>query len=164
MKSEVEQLLKSHRQLHDWTCASSAYEFIAKLHGKIAADIFPLQNDLDADKGGFQFDPFLNNIGFKSTECHKVPMDALDVLKQETMEGRYPLVAIVAAVTPQGSLWHIMVAIQDEGEVVLLDPATQKQHTKSSRETLEALKHTVSSVANRPEIHFLTYSTCVRDS
>jgi hypothetical protein len=67
MKEKVEKLFKEHDQRADWSCSASAHEFVAKLHGKIAASDYPLQSDAKAaHKTGFQFEPFFNKHGFTS--------------------------------------------------------------------------------------------------
>lgn len=155
--TKVATLLNVHRQLHDWSCSASAHEFIAKLHGKLNETEFPLQNDPASHKGGFQFEAFLNGVGFTGHDNHLLPQDALNTFAEEDAEGRFPLVSIIAGLGTQHAYWHIAVAIPFEGDVILVDPAKQDFITHDSGETLRLLRAISAAVRGRDKIHFLTY-------
>ena len=73
---DIQTVLKAHNQLHGWSCAASAHEFIAKIHEKIGLADYPLQNDPTSQRGGFQFEAFLSSIGFAGHDDHLLPPDA----------------------------------------------------------------------------------------
>jgi hypothetical protein len=157
MDKKITDLMKAHRQLHNWSCSASAHEFAAKLHGNLGYGEFPLQQDPSSQKGGFQFEAFLNSVGFTGTDHNELPEDAFNLLASETAAGRYPLVSILAKLGAGSSFWHIVVAVPSKAGVALVDPAQQNLIASGSIETLELLKATALAVPNRPRIHFLTY-------
>src|SRR6266705_3337769 len=126
MDTKLSALLGAHKQVHDWSCSASAHESLAKLQGKINHTDFPLQNAPDSHKAGFQYEGFLNQHGLAGKDSHHLPKDAVALLLAETQHGRYPLVSLLARVTPSGRDWHILVAVPVQGGVALADPAEQK--------------------------------------
>jgi hypothetical protein len=154
---DIQSLLKAHKQLYSWSCSASAHEFIAKLHDKLNEADFPLQNDPASEKSGFQFESFLNGIGFTGHDDSQLPQDALGTFSKETTEERFPLVSILAGLGTSSTHWHIVVAVPSGAEVSLVDPARQAFITQSSAETLNLLQHVSDAVPKREKIHFLTY-------
>ena len=154
---DIPSLLKVHRQLHDWSCSASAHEFIAKLHGKLNDSDFPLQNDPTSQRGGFQFEAFLNGIGFTGCDDHFLPPDALHMIARETSDGRFPLVSILTGLGTAATYWHIVVAVPSGAEVALVDPAKQAYITSTTAETLRLLRNVAIAVPGRDKIHLLTY-------
>jgi len=154
---DIPTLLKAHKQLHGWSCSASAHEFIAKLHDKLSETDFPLQDDPTSERGGFQFETFLNGIGLTGHDDHQLPQGALDTLTKETAEEHFPLVSILAGLGTASTYWHILVAVPSGAQVALVDPARQDFITHDSAETLELLEAVSASVPGREKIHFLTY-------
>ncbi len=152
MKKDINKLLKAHKQLHAWSCSASAHEFVGKLHDKVKDSDFPLQNDPASEKGGFQFESFLNGIGLTAKDTHLPPEDALKAVAEETAKERFPLISIRA-----GTAWHIAVAVPTDSGVGLVDPARQDFIARDSKETLKLLKETAAAVKGRDTIHLLTY-------
>lgn len=155
---DIPTILKTHKQLHGWSCSASAHEFIAKLHDKLNEAEFPLQDDPASEKGGFQFESFLNGIGFAGHDDHQLPQDALDTFTKETTEERFPLVSILAGLGKSSTYWHIVVAVPSGAEVALVDPARQAFITQNRAETLKLLQDVSAAVPGREKIHFLTYN------
>jgi hypothetical protein len=154
---DIQTVLKAHRQLHGWSCAASAHEFIAKIHEKIDLADYPLQNDPASQRGGFQFEAFLNSIGFTGHDDHLPPPDAAKLFATEIAQQRFPLVSILAGIGTGSTYWHIVVAVPSGAEVALADPAKQALITQTTAETLTLLQAVVVAVLGRDKIHFLTY-------
>ena len=160
MNPRITTLLSTHRQLHCWSCSASAHEFLGKLHGKVGDSDSPLQNLSSSQKGGFQFESFLNSIGFTGKDSHELPKDAVTLLLAEVTQGRFPLVSVLAGVGTSSTDWHIVVAVPvNSGGVALVDPATQTVLASDSADTLRVFEQTTNAVPGRPKIHVLTYST-----
>jgi hypothetical protein len=157
MKRDIGTLLKNHRQLRNETCSASAYEFLAKLHSRIADNEFPLQSSPTSDRAGFEFQPFLERIGFTGAQNHQPPLETLETLARETSAERFPLVSILTELQSSTSRWHIVVAVPIGVEVALVDPASQQFLTRSSDETLKLFQRVTAAIPARPDIHFLTY-------
>jgi hypothetical protein len=155
MNEFIKEVMSTHHQFAGLTCSASAHEFIAKLHKKISPQDFPLQNAPDSDKAGFQFQTFLAKIGFVQKNDNLLPDEAFHEIKCETSKGRFPLVAIYSEDKVN---IHIVVAVQDGNDVVLVDPAKQSQISNSDSETLDILNKNVNANASRPKINFLTYT------
>jgi hypothetical protein len=143
---DIQTVLKTHSQLHPWSCAASAYEFIAKLYEKIGVNDYPLQNVPASQKGGFEFEVFLTSIGLTGCERHLQPSDAMKLFAAETAQQRFPLVSVLAGAGAGSHHWHI-----------LADPARNSLITQTTEETLALLDATVAAVPGRDEIHLLTY-------
>lgn len=116
---DIQTVLKAHRQLHGWSCAASAHEFVAKVHDKFDLADYPLQNDSASQRGGFQFEAFLNDIGFTGHDDHLLPQDAINTFAKENAEQRFPLVSILAGLDTASTYWHIVVAVPSGVEVAL---------------------------------------------
>jgi len=153
---DIHTVLRVHRQLYAWSCAASAHEFIAKVHEKIALDDYPLQNDPASQRGGFQFEAFLNSIGFTGHQDHLQPQDATKLFATEIAQRRFPLVSILRGIGTGSTYWHIVVAVPSGVEVALADPAKQSLITQNTTETLTLLEAVVTAVPGRDRIHFLT--------
>jgi hypothetical protein len=153
----IQTVLKAHCQLYRWSCAASAHEFIAKIHEQIGLDDYPLQNDPTSQKGGFQFEAFLNSYRFTGHDDHLPPPDAAKLFTTEIAQQRFPLVSILAGIGTGSTYWHIVVAVSSGAEVALADPAKQALITQTTAETLALLQAVVAAVPGRNKIHFLTY-------
>jgi hypothetical protein len=154
---DIQTVLKTHRQLHGWSCAASAHEFIAKIQDTIDLADYPLQNDPASQKGGFQFEAFLNSIGFTGNDDRLLPQNAINTFAKENAEQRFPLVSILAGLGTGSTYWHIVVAVPSGAEVALADPAKQALITHTTEETLALLQAVAAAVRGREKIHFLTY-------
>lgn len=151
---DIQNVLQVHRQLPCWSCAASAHEFIAKIHEKIGLTDYPLQNDPASQGRGFQFESFLNSIGFTGHDDHLPPTDATNRFAIEIAQQRFPLVSIP---TSKGTSCHIVVAVPSGAEVALADPAKKVLITQTTAETLALLQAVVAALPGRDKIHFLTY-------
>lgn len=140
----IDFILFSHRQLGEMTCASSAHEFIAKLHGKLAVEDFPLQSGEDAGKAGWDFDEFLRSIGFTGQPLELLPVEAIAVLSDETENGRFPLVSVDEVRVGNQIACHVLVAVPTVNGVGLVDPGRNEFRTKSSENTLRELERSAS--------------------
>ena len=108
--------------------------------------------------GGFQFEDFLNSIGYTGAGTNLPPSEALELLKLETTNGRFPLVSIFDSYYDGKINFHILVAIPVADGVALVDPAKQNVVAQDSSTTLDLLKQTVAAVPNRTEINLLKYA------
>ena len=158
MNENIKAVLAAHKQKADWSCSASAHEFIGKLHGKVPLSDFPLQDLPLSHKGGFQFEDFLNSIGYTGTNTSVPPSVALELLKLETASGRFPLVSVFDSNHDGNISFHIVVAIPVLDGVALVDPAKQNVIAHDSATTLALLKQTVAAVPNRTEINLLKYA------
>lgn len=148
---ETQRVLNVHEQKDlQNLCSASAHELIGKLHGKIQPDAYPLQSCTKSLRAGFEFEWFLNELGFTGETLHKSPQETAKILTHETAEGRYPLVSWVA-----GEKAHILIALHKTAQVALYDPGTHEFESENNVRTLEFLKGIVSP--HRPLIHQLTY-------
>ena len=154
---DIQIVLKSHHQLHGWSCAASAHELIAKIHEKIDLADYPLQNDPASQRGGFQFEAFLNSIGFIGHDDLLLPQDAVMLFAKEIAQQRFPVVSILAGLGTVSTYWHIVVVVPSGAELALADPAKQALITQTTAETLTLLQAIVAAVPGRDKIHFLTY-------
>ena len=158
MNERVEKLFHEHKQLADWSCSASAYEFIAKLHGKVPPSEYPLQGDAKAShKAGFGFEAFLNERGFTSHDEGLPPKDAVDRFENETIASRFPLVAIAQQDSSGRQTAHIVVAVPGESGVALADPQNKTLITRNSDETRALLERVSKAIPDRPNIHCLFY-------
>ena len=158
MDETIKSVLAVHRQRANWSCSASAHEFIGKLHGKIPISDVPLQDLPTSHKGGFQFEDFLNSIGYTGTEMWLPPSEALELLKLETARGRFPLVSVFDNYHDGKINFHIVVGIPVVDGVAIADPAKQKFIAEDSATTLDLLNQTVAAVQNRPKINLLIYA------
>ena len=155
-------IFKTHKQSAGYSCAASAHEFLAKLHDKLPASEFPLQGDTKAaHQAGFQFQSFLDGIGFVGHEDWLEPQALLDLLADESKQGRYPLVSICTRHDRTGNYWHIVLASLKDGEVALIDPAMRGLRTHNNAETLDLLKFSASIPTRNNKVGFLTYTSAV---
>lgn len=159
MRADIHALLKKHKQLYDWTCAASAHEFIAKLHCLLDDSEFPLQHVPGAQKGGFEYEGYLNSICLTGKSIWLDADTALTELAKETAAERYPLISILACPSKSKAYWHIVVAVQYGQEVALIDPARQDFITRTSADTWSLLNDTAKAVPGRSEINLLIYKT-----
>ena len=121
--SELPTELRSHRQLEQASCAVSAFECIAKLHGLIAPDIFPLQSDPKNQKLGFGDTGFLKSLGLSCVDNHHDTVSAMTLIEKETNEGRFPLV-VLGFYLPTGEwTYHTHLCVSHNAKLVLVDPA-----------------------------------------
>lgn len=158
MNPRITELLAKHRQLDlQKTCSASAHEFVAKLHGKLGDNEFPLQcKPAVANLAGFQFESFLNGIGFTGRPGRVRLANAIALLEAEVSNGRYPLVSLACRDSAGNLHFHIVVAVPANGGVGLVDPGLQEVIANCSSQSLRKLEETEKE---RPVIDILTYSS-----
>jgi hypothetical protein len=152
--------IRQHHQDDNASCAVSGQECIAKLHGFIAPDAFPLQSDPANKKRGFG----VNDRAFLKT--HKI--DAKDdfydasssvaLIEAETKAGRYPLVSLIGK-DPDGNWgYHTYLCAQHEGELLLVDPAKPTILVKGVPTLRAVLDANGATNPFRKTIHILSYT------
>jgi hypothetical protein len=156
---DLQTVFTMHNQLQNWSCSASAHEFIAKLHGAIELDAHPLQNLDAAGRAGFQFEEFLNSLGFTGRDDHLTPTQCIHTFEQECAGGRFPLVSVLSDLGTNHSYWHIVVAAPSCEGIGLADPAKRSFTTLGTTETLTFLNRLSHAIPNRPKINVLTYKT-----
>ena len=158
MNDDLSEQLQHHRQLENASCAVSGFESVAKLHGLISPDAFPLQSDPANQHMGFGDTTFLRSLGLDASESLFAREEALDRIETETAEGRFPLVSLLVALTPRGRLWHIMVCARHDGRLLLIDPAYPKVQALDRSGLAAEIQKTLDMAPDRPKIHLLTYT------
>lgn len=84
------EVLPAHRQLEDWSCSVSAFEFVAKLYGLIRLDVFPLQSDPANQRKGFAESSLLADVGLKGSDDYYDVASAVTLIQSELASGRHP--------------------------------------------------------------------------
>lgn len=161
-KVDIDAITQVHDQKGEWTCAASAHEFVAKLHGLLAIGSFPLQKGPDAEKGGWTFNDFLVSIGFTQQPLEKPPADALVILQNEVSEGRFPMVSVDEGWSNGVVVCHILVAVPTENGVGLVDPAKQSFRTQDDAATLQELERSAKVIPRVSQLN--TYTPIVKAS
>ena len=159
MRDDIQILLEKHRQIYDRTCSASAHEFIAKLHGLLDDSEFPLQHIPGSQRGGFEFEGYLNSICLTGNSVWLDAKTALSELAKETANERYPLISVLACPSKSKTDWHIVVAVPYRQEVALIDPAKQDYITRTSADTWCLLHDTATAVPGRAGVNLLIYKT-----
>ncbi len=115
--------LRNHRQLEQASCAVSAFEAVAKLHGLIEPTSFPLQSDPANQLKGFGDTEFLRSLGILPSDGHYDIQSALNLIEKETSGGKFPLAAFVKEIVGAQVRVHVYLAARDKTKLVLIDPA-----------------------------------------
>ena len=122
--SKLQDILRSHKQIRDWSCSVSALEFVAKLYGLLALDSFPLQQDEGNQKKGFGESTLQASLGLTGEEGHYDAQSALALIEEETNQGRFPIVSLAnLPATPPRLTFHIHVAVSLQSQPTLIEPA-----------------------------------------
>jgi hypothetical protein len=158
MNEEIPELLRHHRQLENASCAVSGFESIAKLHGCIAPDAFPLQSDPAKQGMGFGETAFLRSLGLQATDVSLERDVAISRIEAETAAGRFPLVSLLATQNGRTLYWHIFICVQHEGNLLLIDPAYPKVQARQKDGLNHEFQRTLDAVPDRQTIHLLTYT------
>jgi hypothetical protein len=123
--AEVPLAIRDHHQLNGDFCAVSGFESIAKLHGLLAGNAFPLQSDATNEQKGFEpaHYTYLTERGFTCSDQHiGTGTAAAQIIQQETDAGRFPLASIP---WQKGGRWgyHVFLFARHEDQVLWIDPA-----------------------------------------
>jgi len=159
--SELPDALRLHRQFNGDFCAVSGFECIAKLHGFLARDAFPLQSDPANQRKGFQPDhyAYLTKQGFICADAHHTTGAAAGaVIQKETEAGRFPLVSLPW--TGSNGYWgyHVFLFARHEGAALWIDPAIPCVILRGIDAIPQALENVLTNNAlQRRTIHLLTY-------
>jgi hypothetical protein len=154
--SDLPEPLRSHRQLEDASCAVSAFEAVAKLHGLIEKDSFPLQADVKNQRRGFEDTEFLKSLGINASADHYDTQSAMDLIEKETNEGRFPLVSLLTK-APDGKLaYHVCLCAQHNG-LVLIDPGKPTIVVHGTKELANLLEGNRTNNPDRDTLHILAY-------
>jgi len=88
-------IMDFHNQKHKHSCVASAFEFVAKLHGLIPPESFPLQSDPKNQEQSFADSKWLTSQGLKCQHNHYNIEVVLPILEKETSSEKAPLVALL---------------------------------------------------------------------
>jgi len=155
--SDFPKALSKHRQLGN-TCIASGFECLAKLHGFLAGDEHPLQNDTKNPINGFNPPPLLDPW----FECLAPPLntgaEAVDHIRVETGSGRYPLISLFEWDNNNHPIgWHVFLLSARDGRFLLLNPRDSTAQTYTSKELEVVLEHNRTTNPERRSLHMLTY-------
>jgi len=150
-------VLPAHRQLEDWSCSLSAFEFVAKLYGLIGLDIFPLQSDPANQRKGFVEPSLLADVGLKGSDDYYDVASAVTLIQSELTSGRHTVVSLLTFQTmglPAG--YHIYVAVDGQQGPCLVDPATRSVLAVPSTDLSHIFAANSARNPERKTIHVLT--------
>lgn len=120
------EVAKVHRQQFHRSCSVSAFEFVSKLYGLIPLNSYPLQSNPENQKKGFDEPILQSEIGLRplSNRDNYNIQSALELMKEETSRGRFPIVSL-RAYSEDGRMegYHINVVVSEEGQLILIEPA-----------------------------------------
>ncbi|MDZ4405231.1 hypothetical protein [Prosthecobacter sp.] len=157
MNEDLPEQLRSHYQLENASCAVSGFESVAKLHGLIAPDAFPLQSDPTKQGMGFDDTSFLLSLCLLASDTHLARDIALDRIESETSDGKFPLVSLLTGQAGSTLYWHIFVCAQHGGDLLLIDPAYPKVQAQQRAGLAAEFQRTLDAIPDRQMIHLLTY-------
>lgn len=152
--------IRLHHQNDDASCAVSGQECIAKLHGFIAPDAFPLQSDPANKKRGFGADDraFLKAHMLDAKDGFYDAPSTIALIEAETNAGRYPLVALIGK-DPDGNWgYHTYLCARYEGALLLIDPAKPSILVKGTPLVRAVLDANSAINPFRKTIHILSYT------
>jgi len=115
---------------------------------------FPLQSDPKNENAGFQFQDFLASHGFAEQQQNLDRSSAMKVIGQETANGKYPLLSVPVSETK----CHILVAVKEGPEIIIVDPADGKRVADSTQATEQLIDGAIQRVPGRDKLHLLTYN------
>jgi len=147
------EIARHHKQFPGEFCSASAHEFIMKLHGRVQLGEFPLQSDPENEDKGFDFQDFLASYGFAEQQQNLDRPSTMKVIAQETANGKYPLLSRPVSETK----CHILVAMKDGTELIVVDPADGKIVANSTQATEQLMDSAIQRVPGRDKLHLLTY-------
>ena len=160
--AELPDALRLHYQFNGDFCAVSGFECIAKLHGLLARDAFPLQGDPTNQYRGFEPDhyAYLTARGFNCTDLHHPTGAAAGaVIQTETEAGRFPLAALPWRGANGNWGYHIFLFARHEGVTLWIDPAIPCVMLRGMDAVPQALENVrVNNPLGRRTIHLLTYA------
>ena len=145
--------LLAHRQLHPYSCAVSGFECIAKLHGWIKPDAFPLQLDLSNQAKGFDDTKFLESFGVICSSPLLSASDAFNEITRMTAAGKYPLVVLFDKAVG----YHAYVVAPGAIGPMLIDPAGPRIIESDPAKLKNLLISNSKANPQRSQIHVLTY-------
>jgi hypothetical protein len=151
------ELLDQHRQLPDASSAASAYEAVAKLHGLIRPDAFPIQLGSPSKSAEFGSTDPLSGLGVQATENRYDLLLALDVVLQETKQGRYPLVSLPVDRGGGRADWRVFLCARHRSKLLLIDPAVPKVVARGPAGIKKRFVSAVLATHERAGIRILTY-------
>jgi hypothetical protein len=151
--------LADHHQLPGLnTCAVSAFEAVAKLHGLIVPTAFPLQLDPKNQKKGFDDTSFLKALGIDCRDAHYDTQEAMELIEEETNAGRFPLVSLLGFRQdgkPAG--YHILLCALHNSKLLLIDPAKPSIEADNKADLANLLEGNRQQNPHRKTLHILTY-------
>lgn len=154
----IPEIFSHHRQIHSFSCAASALEFAAKCYGLIEdLGANPLQQDPNCQLAGFADSCSRELVGLKGHDEFREANDAMEVIESETKGGNRILAVscVVLPVAPPHRYWHVLIAANHDGNIVLADPGTQKFLARNAAETEARLIQVGSATPDRDGIHLL---------
>jgi hypothetical protein len=156
-ETDIPERLIGHRQLPDASSAVSAYEAVAKLHGFILPDEFPLQLGPAGRKPGFGDSSLLGSFGLQTRDDRFSPIQAIDVIVRETKEGRYPLAYLFSNSTDWERSWHVGLFARHRSSLLLINLAEGKVEVSGRAAIRKRLIRTILATPGRKGIHIMTY-------
>jgi len=158
--AELPVAIRQHHQLNGDFCAVSGFECIAKLHGFLAGDAFPLQSDAANEHKGFEpaHYAYLTERGLTCSDQHlETGLAAAQIIQQETDAGRFPLASLP---WNKGRGWgyHVFLFARHEDHVLWIDPAEPCAMLRGIEAIPIALENNrIGNPIGRRTIHMLTY-------
>lgn len=160
--AELPDAIRLHRQLDGDFCAVSGFESIAKLHGLLASDAFPLQGIPANQHRGFQPDhyAYLTERGFTCADTHyPTGQAATAAIQTETDAGRFPLASLPWQSGDGNWGYHVFLFTRHEGAMHWIDPAVPCVMLRGIDAIPQALENLrVNNPLGRRTIHLLTYT------
>lgn len=158
ISSDIPPALRSHHQFPLATCAVSAFECVAILHGLLEQDKFPLQCDPTNREKGFGDIDFLESLGLSCANNLYDTQSAMVLIEKETAEGRFPLVSLRAfAVDGTPLSYHILICVLHNAKLLLVDPAKPSVVVDNKVDLANLLKRNRQDNPERKTLHILHY-------
>ena len=156
--SLLPEALRNHRQLERASCAVSAFECIAKLHGLIEPDTFPLQSDPANQNKEFGDTEFLKFLNLLPSDGLFATQNALAIIERETTEGRFPLISLLVETSSGEKGYHTYLCAQHNAKLLLIDPLKPEIVVDKKEDLENLLEHNRTTNPERKTLHVMTYS------
>ena len=153
----IPEALRKHGQPEMASCAASGFESIAKLHGLIPADSFPLQSNPANQWLGFGDTTFLKSLGLLASNAELEVLEAVNLIEKETNEGRFPLAVQVTAKLDDKFACHTYVCVRHAGNLLLIDPSVPAIQAKGRKGIEDEFRSKIQQFPVRKTIHVLWY-------
>ena len=153
----IAELLVRHRMLPGASSPAAACEAIAKLHGLVPPDAFPLQSAPGTRGRKFGDASLLAAFGLQSRDGVYSPLQAIDLIMRETREGRFPLALIFSGLIDGAQYWHVCLCARHNSSPHLVNLGVARLEASGRAAIKRQLIRTALATQGRKGIHVVTY-------